>query len=210
MNEGASESDEHLDEAGRGGGGGDCDRRGPGAASGGAGLRVRESSDKSVLRIGWGQDPQTLNPFVGLDEEDFTIWALSWEPLLLFSTEDLSPVAGIAEDWEVSEDGKTVTFTLADRNWSDGEPITSADVKYSLETLGEEGDLFAGYTSNVTSIETLDDKTVVIQTKQPDTRVVGGVFVYMLRSTSGARLRWRSRALRTSPSCRWWVPGPMW
>ena len=46
----------------------------------------------------------------------------------------------------MSEDGKTVTFTLADRNWSDGEPITSADVKYSLETLGEEGDLFAGYT----------------------------------------------------------------
>ena len=36
-----------------------------------------ESSDKSVLRIGWGQDPQTLNPFVGLDEEDFTIWAIS-------------------------------------------------------------------------------------------------------------------------------------
>ena len=139
-----------------------------------------DSGDETVLRIGWGQDPQTLNPFVGLDEEDFTVWALTWETLLLFSTEDLSPTAGIAEDWEVSEDSRTVTFTLADRNWSDGEPITSADVKYSLETLGEEGSLFAGYTSNVTSIETPDDKTVVVKTKQPDTRVIGGIFVYML------------------------------
>ena len=27
------------------------------------------SNGKSVLKIGWAQDPQTLNPFVGLDEE---------------------------------------------------------------------------------------------------------------------------------------------
>jgi peptide/nickel transport system substrate-binding protein len=139
-----------------------------------------DSGEASVLRIGWGQDPQTLNPFVGLDEEDFTIWALTWDLLVGFDPEDLAPTAGIAEDWEVSEDQKTVTFTLADRNWSDGEPITSEDVKYSFETLGEEGDLFAGYTSNVTSIETPDDKTVVITTKRPDARIVGGLFVYIL------------------------------
>jgi peptide/nickel transport system substrate-binding protein len=139
-----------------------------------------ESTESNVLRIGWGQDPQTLNPFVGLDEEDFTIWALTWDLLVGFDPEDLSPTAGIAEDWEVSEDKETVTFTLADRNWSDGEPITSEDVKYSFETLGEEGDLFAGYTSNVTSIETPDDKTVVINTKRPDARIVGGLFIYIL------------------------------
>jgi peptide/nickel transport system substrate-binding protein len=145
-----------------------------------AGAQDDGATESNVLRIGWGQDPQTLNPFVGLDEEDFTIWALTWDLLVGFDPEDLTPTAGIAEDWEVSEDGKTVTFTLAERNWSDGEPITSEDVKYSLETLGEEGDLFAGYTSNVTSIETPDDQTVVINTKRPDARIVGGLFVYML------------------------------
>ena len=40
--------------------------------------------------------------------------------------------------------------------------------------------MFTGYTSNVTSIETPDDTTVVIKTKQPDARIVGGLFVYML------------------------------
>ena len=121
--------------AGRGGGAG-------AAALAAAGRRPRTpAQDEDVLRIGWAQDPQTLNPFVGLDEEDYTIWAMNWDLLVNFSPEDLSPAPGIAESWEVSEDRKTVTFHLdPDAKWSDGEPITSADVKYSLETLGGEGD----------------------------------------------------------------------
>lgn len=139
------------------------------------------SSEPEVLRIGWAQDPQTLNPFVALDEENYNVWSLNWDLLVNFSPEDLSPSAGIAESWEVSEDQRTVTFKLdPERTWSDGEPITSEDVKFSFETLGEEGDLFAGYTSGITSIETPDDETVVIETRKPDARLVGGLFVYIL------------------------------
>jgi peptide/nickel transport system substrate-binding protein len=146
-----------------------------------AGAQDSQEGETKVLKIGWGQDPQTLNPFVAYDEEDYTVWALNWDLLVNFSPDDLSPTPGIAESWEVSDDRKTVTFTLdPEAEWSDGEPITSADVKYSLETLGEEGVLFAGYTSNVTSIETPDDETVVIETKRPDARIVGGLFIYML------------------------------
>ena len=137
--------------------------------------------DKQVLKIGWAQNPQTLNPFVGQDEEDYTIWALNWDLLVGFSPEDLSPAPGIAESWDVSEDKKTVTFHLnPDATWSDGKPVTSADVKYSLETLGGEGVLFTGYTDNVTSIRTPDDETVVIETRRPDARIVGGLFIYIL------------------------------
>jgi len=104
----------------------------------------------TALRIGWAQDPQTLNPFVAYDEENYNVWSLTWDLLTNFSPEDLGPVPGIAESWEVSDDKKTVTYTLADRKWSDGVPITSADVKYSLEVLGEEGYLFSGYTTSIT------------------------------------------------------------
>jgi peptide/nickel transport system substrate-binding protein len=140
-----------------------------------------ESEENEVLRVGWAQVPQTLNPFVGQDEEAYTIWALTFDLLVNFSPEDLSPAPGIAESWEVSEDRRTVTFTLdPEATWSDGEPITSADVKYSLETLGGEGILFTGYTDNISSIETPDDQTVVVETKRPDARIVGGLFIYML------------------------------
>src|SRR5919106_1516209 len=140
-----------------------------------------ESAEPQVLKVGWAQDVKTLNPFVGVNEENFTVWALTWDLLVNFSAEDLSPTAGIAESWEVSDDRRTVTFTLdPDAQWSDGEPITSADVKYSLETLGGEGFLFTTYTNNITSIETPDDQTVVIETKVPDARIIGGLFIYML------------------------------
>jgi peptide/nickel transport system substrate-binding protein len=135
----------------------------------------------SVLRIGWAQDPQTLNPFVGLDEENFNVWSLNYDLLINFSPEDLTPAPGIAESWEVSEDRRTVTFELdPDKYWSDGEPVTSKDVKYSLETLGSEGVIFSGYTDEITSIKTPDAHTVVITTKEPDARIVGGLFVYIL------------------------------
>ena len=138
-------------------------------------------SGEDILRIGWAQDPQTLNPFIGLDEESYTVWAINWDLLVNFSTEDLSPSPGIAESWEVSDDRKAVTFKLdPDKVWSDGTPVTSKDVKWSLETLGSEGELFTSYTNNVTSIATPDDETVVIKTSRPDARIVGGLFIYIL------------------------------
>lgn len=139
------------------------------------------TAEKQVLRIGWAQDPATLNPFTEVNEEGFNIWALNWDLLVNFSPDDLKPTPGIAESWEVSEDQRSVTFKLdPDGKWSDGTPITSTDVKWSLENLGTDGYNFSAYTDKVESIETPDDTTVVINTTQPDARMVGGLFIYIL------------------------------
>ena len=135
----------------------------------------------SVLRIGWAQDPGTLNPFVGLDEEDYNVWAMNWDLLVNFDPKDLSPAPGIAKSWTVSDDKKTITFKLdPNAKWSDGKPITSADVKWSLDVLGDNGVLFTNYTSNVTRIDTPDPTTVVVHTSRPDARIIGGLFIYIL------------------------------
>jgi peptide/nickel transport system substrate-binding protein len=142
---------------------------------------ARAQDAKKVFKIGWAQDPQTLSPFVDYDEEDFRIWAINYDLLVNFSPDDLGPVPGFAESWDVSDDKKTVTFHLIKgAKWSDGEPITSKDVKFSLDVLGGNGALFTGYTDNVTSVTTPDAETVVVKTKKPDTRIVGGLFIYML------------------------------
>ena len=139
------------------------------------------AGSKNVLRIGWAQDPKTLNPFVGVNEEEYAVWALNWDLITNFDPVDLKPSPGIAESWEVSEDKKTVTFHLVeDAVWSDGEPITSKDVKYTFETLGQEGLLFSGYLTNVTSIKAPDDYTIVLKSKVPDARLVGGLWIYIL------------------------------
>ncbi len=139
------------------------------------------SSPHDVLRFGWAQEPDNLNPFVGQSEEDFTIWSINWDLPINFSPKDLSPVPGIVSDWEVSEDRKTVTMTIdSGLKWSDGKPITSEDVKWSLETLGGEGALFTSYTQSITRIDTPDPQTVVIHTKRPDARIIGGLYIYVL------------------------------
>ena len=140
-----------------------------------------QNGKKKVLKVGWAQDVQTLNPFVAQDEENFRIWALNWDLLVNFNPKDLTPSSGIAKSWDVSKDKKTVTFHLIEgAKWSDGQPITSKDVKYSLDVLGTNGLIFSGYTSNVTKIDTPDENTVVVHTDQPDARIVGGLFIYMI------------------------------
>ncbi len=51
--------------------------------------------------------------------------------------ENFEPQPQMVEDWEVSEDRKTWTFTLRDGlTFHDGEPVTSEDVIASLERWG--------------------------------------------------------------------------
>src|SRR4051812_33546373 len=142
---------------------------------------VAQEGSKQVLRLGQPQEPQTLNPFIDQDEEDFRVWSLNYDLLVDFSPKNLGPIPGIAKSWTISQDKKTVTFKLfPGHKWSDGQPITSKDVKYSLETFAPNSLLFGSYVENVSSVETPDDLTVVIKTKRPDARIVGGLFVYIL------------------------------
>ena len=54
---------------------------------------------------------------------------------LLNADESLAPTDGLlAESYEVSEDGKTISFVIRDGvKWHDGEPFTAEDVKWSFE-----------------------------------------------------------------------------
>ncbi len=69
-------------------------------ATGLTGTAAAQEGGKA-LRLGWAQEPQTLNPFVDQDEEDFRIWALNYDLLVNFSPDDVSPAPGIAESWKV-------------------------------------------------------------------------------------------------------------
>ena len=96
---------------GGGNGGGDGGQGAIDTSAGGdTGSNAAAESDPSVLKLGWAQDPNTLNPFVGQDEEDYTVWAINWDLPINFSPTDLSPTSGIVKSWEVSDDRKTVTM----------------------------------------------------------------------------------------------------
>ena len=55
---------------------------------------------------------------------------------LVKNSPDGEVLPGMATDWEVSEDGKTYTFTLReDARWSDGEPVTAEDFVFGWRHL---------------------------------------------------------------------------
>lgn len=58
----------------------------------------------------------------------------SYETLITYDPMNVSDTSGeIAESWEVSEDGKTLSFTLKQgRTFASGNPITAADAVFSL------------------------------------------------------------------------------
>lgn len=76
---------------------------------------------------------------------------------------ELNPQPSLAESWEVSEDGKTITFKLREGVvWHDGKPFTSADVQFSLmKVVKEYHPRGKGNLGPVTSIDTPDEHTAV-------------------------------------------------
>ena len=87
----------------------------------------------------------------------------------------LDPQPGLAQSWDVSPDGLTYTFHLRDAKFSDGEPVTSADVKWvfdaaqggvKLDAAGDKS-FFAGQYAPIDKIETPDAKTVIMTFKEP-------------------------------------------
>ena len=72
------------------------------------------------------------------------------------------PQPYLAESWEVSDDQLPVTLHLVEgATFHDGVPITSADVKFSIEAI-QANHPFTGMWAPLESIDTPDDLTVVL------------------------------------------------
>jgi len=79
---------------------------------------------------------ESLDPAVVTGQPEGRImWAI-YEGLTRRSPVDSTPQPGVAERWEVSEDGRTYTFYLRkDAKWSNGDPFTSQDFLYSWRRM---------------------------------------------------------------------------
>ena len=132
------------------------------------------STDQVVLKIGWTVEPDTLNPFIGWQNQDYEIWSINYSFLFGFGTSD-KPTLDLAAEYPTKEngglsaDGKVWTIKIRpDLKWSDGEPLTAADVAFTYNYIVK-NEMFnmALATRGILGAKALDPTTVQITCSRP-------------------------------------------
>ena len=133
-----------------------------------ASMAVAQQTD---LTIGLQLEPPHLDPTsAAAGAIDSVLYANVFEGLTRFGP-DGSVGPGLATSWEISEDGLTYTFTLAEGvKFHDGTTFDAEDVKFSLDRARAEDSanaqkaLFAG----ISEVTVVDPQTVEVTLSAPD------------------------------------------
>ena len=98
-----------------------------------------------------------------------------YDALLQFGDEDPNkPLPLLATEWKVEPDGKKFTFTLKDGvKFASGNPLTSADVKFSLDRVKNLKGQPAFLAANIADVQAPDPKTVVVSLTNVDPAFLG-------------------------------------
>ena len=112
------------------------------------------------------QKPRHLNPAVQSGIATAQPGAQIFATPLRFGA-DFTPQPYLAESWSFSDDHKTLTLKLrSGATFHDGQPITSEDVKYSMEVV-KANHPFSSMLAPVEAVEATDPTTVTIHFSQP-------------------------------------------
>ncbi len=123
-------------------------------------------------------DPVTLDPLDGTDAASERLRQLMFNSLVR-KNEKFDYVGDLATNIAIAPDGLSATFTFPDGvTFHDGKPLTSADAKYTLESLfasnkkkkapffepGADGAAAQAY---ISAVETPDARTLVLRLRKP-------------------------------------------
>lgn len=124
-------------------------------------------------------DPMSFNPTVAADDNLYYAAMCMFHRLTKLDTTK-SPVPDAAESWDVSDDALTITWHLKDGlKWSDGEPLTADDVKYTFDYIKEHPETYFSTSMQIVdSIEVVDDLTVVFHMNTADMSFVARIGWY--------------------------------
>lgn len=96
--------------------------------------RVEEGNRTGVLHMGNAAEPQGLDPQITTGHPEYVIQSSLFEGLVAKNPLTLEPEPGVAESWDISEDGLTYTFHLRETaRWSNGDPLTAEDFHWSWQ-----------------------------------------------------------------------------
>ena len=127
-----------------------------------------------VLRFGHYYELSRFDPHRAANAGDALALFLTYDRLVHLSP-DSEPIPGLAESWEYSDDGMTLTFHLRDGvTFHDGTPFDAEAVKANLERAQTvEGSVVAGDLAIIESVEVVDPATVQLNLASPTASLLG-------------------------------------
>lgn len=136
-----------------------------------SGVGVAQTRD--TLDVGVVDLPPALDPHSQASITGIRIYPNVFETLIYMDPLDHSQLSpGLAESWERLSDTQLELKLRTDVSFHNGDPLTSKDVKFSLDRIlfDDEPSLSTARAllSVIEEVETPDDFTVIITTKQPD------------------------------------------
>ena len=151
----------------------------PAAAGSESPAPAAPASTMDTLIVRNSGDPMSFNPSVASDDNLYYAAMCMFHRLTKLDTTK-SPVPDAAESWDVSDDALTITWHLKDGlKWSDGEPLTADDVKYTFDYIKEHPETYFSTSMQIVdSIEVVDDLTVVFHMNTADMSFVARIGWY--------------------------------
>jgi peptide/nickel transport system substrate-binding protein len=120
-----------------------------------------------VLHIGTTYPIDSMNPFVAQSDYSYAVYEYVYPQLVQYNAK-LQIVPDFARSWSTSADGRTWTFhTVPHARWSDGKPLTAADVAWTINEVmkyknGPAGQ-WAGLLEHMTGASAPNSTTLVIR-----------------------------------------------
>ena len=150
-----------------------------GVAACGSNSSSGEVKEGGVFRLGTPSAIDSLNPFVAFQADAYSTFEYIYPELVQYNPKQQF-VPDFARSWQESPDGKTWTFhTQPNAKWSDGKPLTAADVAWTYSTIlkvqnGPTANS-AGYVAHMKSATAPNATTVVLTYDRPVANVLSQV-----------------------------------
>jgi peptide/nickel transport system substrate-binding protein len=132
----------------------------------------------ATFRLGVASDALTVDPIASSDNPSIWTELLIYDQLVRPSKDGTKLEPGIAESWTVSPDGKEFRFKLRDAKFSDGAPVTAADVAFSLKRAAGDKSEWGRFFRPITSYEVVDDHNIVMKLDKPFTPILNNLAMF--------------------------------
>ena len=132
-----------------------------------------QAPDPNTLVMIIESSPTNLDPRVGIDAQSERIGELVFDALLT-RDDHLNVQPGLADRWDIPDPLTYIFHLHRDVTFHDGRPLTSRDVKWTLDSLLE-GKIRSTKSASyrfVDHIEAPDDFTVVFHLKEPNSTLL--------------------------------------